>query len=494
MDTSSPIEMTPEYFRKIGHDLVDRVADFLAEVPDLPVAPDTTPAQLRDMLVDQSLAEKGGDAGEELSRMADLLFANTCLNAHPRMWGYITGSPSPIGALADLLAAAANPNVAGWNGAPLATEIESQAISWISEIVDFSNSCGGILTSGGNMANFAALLAARRAKADWDIRQDGLAGRNLTIYATGETHAWVDKAADLFGLGTGAIRRVATDGDLRMDVSDLERFVAADKERGLEPFCVVGSAGTTATGSVDPLPAIAEVCRAHDLWFHVDGCYGAPAILSDAAPADLAGMAEADSLAVDAHKWLYVPLEAGCTLVRDGRWLTETFATNPSYYTMAEAGQEQVIDYYAMGPQNSRGFRALKVWLTLQQMGRSGYAQAVSRNIEQARIMFDAVGAADDFEAVSCRLSITTFRYVPADLAGRTGEPDIDDYLNDLNAALMTKVQRSGDLYLSNAVVDGRHLLRACIVNFRTTDEDARSVPERVRRLAEPLDKDMRAV
>ena len=493
MKSSSPIDMTPDDFRKIGHDLVDRIADFLTEVPGLSVAPDITPTKLRDKLGHQPLAEKGRDPGAELARMADLLFANTCLNAHPRMWGYITGSPSPVGALADLLAAAANPNVAGWNGAPLATEVETQAVSWISELVGFSNVCGGILTSGGNMANFAALLAARRARADWDIRREGIAGRNLTIYATSETHAWVDKAADLFGLGTGAIRRVATDRELRMDVADLERIVAADKERGLEPFVVVGSAGTTATGSVDPLPAIAEICRTHGLWFHIDGCYGAPAVLSDAAPADLAGMAQADSLAVDAHKWLFVPLEAGCTLVREGRWLTETFATNPSYYAMVEAGHEQVVDYYAMGPQNSRGFRALKVWLTLQQMGKSGYAEAISRNIDQARIMFDAVSAADDFEAVSCQLSITTFRYVPADLAARAGDPDVEDYLNDLNAALMARVQRSGDLYLSNAVVDGRHLLRACIVNFRTTDEDAGSVPERVRRLAESLDKDMRA-
>jgi glutamate/tyrosine decarboxylase-like PLP-dependent enzyme len=187
-----------------------------------------------------------------------------------------------------------------------------------------------------------------------------------------------------------------------------------------------------------------------------------------------------------------VPLEAGCTLMRDGRWLTETFATNPSYYAMAGAGGEGVVDYYAMGPQNSRGFRALKAWLTLKQVGRAGYAQAISRNIAQARAMFEALDGQNDFEAGSCRLSITTFRYVPRDLSSRTAEADVAAYLNDLNAALMTKVQRSGDLYLSNAVVDGRHLLRACIVNFRTTDEDARSVPERVRRLAEPLDREMR--
>jgi glutamate/tyrosine decarboxylase-like PLP-dependent enzyme len=342
------------------------------------------------------------------------------------------------------------------------------------------------------MANFTGLLAARRAKAGPQIRREGLAGRALTLYATAQTHAWVDKAADLFGLGTAAIRRVATDAGLRMDVDDLERLIVHDKADGRQPFAVIGSAGTTATGAVDPLPAIAAICRAHDVWFHVDGCYGAPAILSDDAPGDLAGMAEADSLAVDAHKWLYVPLEAGCTLVRDGRWLTETFATNPSYYAMAGDGGEQVTDFYAMGPQNSRGFRALKVWITLKQMGRAGYAEAISRNIRQARLMFEALDAEDDFEAVTSQLSIVTFRYVPVDLRDTAKEPDVASYLDDLNAALMVRVQRSGDLYLSNAVIDGRHLLRACIVNFRTTDDDVRSVPERVRRLAEPLDKKSR--
>jgi glutamate/tyrosine decarboxylase-like PLP-dependent enzyme len=493
VDDTASIDMTPDDFRRLGHGLVDRIADFLGEVRDLPVAPDTDHARVRSALGADALPDQGTDPAAVLGEVADLLFANTCLNAHPRMWGYITGSPSPVGALADLLAAAANPNVAGWNGAPLATEIEALTVRWISNLLGFSDNCSGILTSGGNMANFIALLVARRAKTGPELRCEGLAERRLTLYATGETHAWVDKAADLFGLGTDAIRRVAADGEQRLDVGDLERLIARDKADGRQPFAVIGSAGTTATGAVDPLPAIARICRAHGLWFHVDGCYGAPAILSTDAPNDLDGMAEADSLAIDAHKWLYVPLEAGCTLVRDGRWLTETFATQPSYYGMAGSHGEGMIDYYAMGPQNSRGFRALKVWLTLRQMGRSGYVAAISRNMAQARAMFDALEAEDDFEAVTCRLSIATFRYVPRDLAGRRDEPEVADYLDRLNAALMVRVQRSGDLYLSNAVVDGRHLLRACIVNFRTTDEDVRSVPHRVRHLAEPLDRKMRA-
>ena len=493
MDDSNAIDVSPDTFRCLGHDAVERIAAHLAGLRDLPVAPDTSSAALRAQLGDGPLPDEGSDAAQALAAIADLLFTNTCLNGHPRMWGYITGSPSPIGALGDLLAAAANPNVAGWNGAPLATEVENQSVKWIGETVGFSSNCGGILTSGGNAANFVALLAARRTKADWDVRAEGMAGRRMTIYATSETHAWIDKAADLFGLGTQAIRRVATDDGLRMRVDHLSQLVRDDRAAGATPFLVVGSAGTTATGAVDPLPEIGAFCRDNDLWFHVDGCYGAPAVLDKSAPAALAGMADADSLAIDAHKWLYVPLEAGCTLVRDGCVLTETFATNPSYYAMAAAdGGEPAVDYYAMGIQNSRGFRALKVWLTMKQMGRSGYRQAITRNMAQARLMFEALHKADDFETGACQLSITTFRYVPLDLRERMDEPAVAAYLNDLNAALMVRVQRSGDLYLSNAVVDGRHLLRACIVNFRTTDEDVRSVPERVRPLGESLNRDMR--
>lgn len=493
LDDSSPIDVSPDSFERLGHEMVERIVAHLAGLRNVPVAPDTSPATLREQLGDGGMPEQGGDAGVALAEIADLLLANTCLNGHPRMWGYITGSPSPIGALGDLLAAAANPNVAGWNGAPLATEVENQTVKWIGELIGFSNGCGGILTSGGNAANFVGFLAARRAKADWDVRAEGMAGRRMTVYATTETHAWLDKAADLFGLGTQAVRRVDTDAGQRMDVDHLARMISDDKAAGMMPFLVVGSAGTTATGAVDPLPEIGAFCRDNNLWFHVDGCYGAPAILDDNAPRALAGMADADSLAIDAHKWLYVPLEAGCTLVRDGRVLTETFATNPSYYAMtAGDGGEPVVDYYAMGLQNSRAFRALKVWLTLKQMGRSGYRRAIARNIAQARLMFEALDAADDFETGTCRLSITTFRYVPTDLAEGTDEAVVAGYLNDLNAALMVRVQRSGDLYLSNAVVDGQHLLRACIVNFRTTDDDVKSVPERVRRLAELLDAEMR--
>lgn len=488
--TAGGFEMDGAAFRAAGHDMVDRIADWLDGLRDLPVAPATTPAATADQRGHGGLPEEGSEPGELLASAFELLAPATCLNAHPRMWGYITGAPAPIGALADLLAAAINPNVAGWNGAPMATAIEEQAVAWVGELLGYPAG-GGLFTSGGNAANLVGIVAARHAHAGAAIRREGLAGRRLTLYATAECHAWIEKAADLLGLGMDAIRRVPNDGVARMDVAAAAAMIAVDRAAGMEPFLIVGTAGTTAVGAVDPLPAIADLAEREGLWFHVDGCYGAPAACLPDAPADLLGLRRADSLAVDAHKWLYVPLEAGCALVRDRAGLKAAFSTNPSYYALT--GGEEVTDYYAWGPQNSRGFRALKVWLALQQAGRAGYRKAIARNIAQARLMYEAAEAAPDFEAGLHSLSIATFRYVPEDLMARRAEPTVAAWLDRLNGALMVAVQRSGDLYLSNAVISGAMYLRACIVNFRTSDEDARSVPARVRAIAEPLARSKRA-
>lgn len=490
-DQFSPLDMTPDEFRRLGHEVIEQIATHLGEIRDIPVAPNSTPQEIRGLVGQGTMPDVGSDPSETLKVLTDLTLEHTCLNAHPRMWGYITGSPSPVGALADMVAAAANPNVAGWNGAPIATEIEHQAVQWISQLLGYSDHASGILTSGGNMSNFIGILAARKAKATWDIRREGIDGHGLVLYATHETHAWIEKAADLFGFGTQAIHYVDTDAMQRMDIDALESRIREDRNTGLNPFLVVGTAGTTSTGAIDPLPAIAKTCHDNDLWFHVDGCYGAPGVLDPNASDDLCGLRLADSLAIDAHKWLYVPLEAGCTLVRDSQHLTTAFATNPSYYELGD-DTDAVTDYYAMGPQNSRGFRGFKVWMTLKQAGRDGYREAITRNIAQAARMYETLAQEDDFEAISHSLSITTFRYVPRDISSTSTDPDDRNYLNDLNAALMSHIQRSGDLYLSNAFVDGRALLRSCIVNFRTCDMDIDSVPARIRRLAEPLDAEMR--
>jgi aromatic-L-amino-acid decarboxylase len=392
--------------------------------------------------------------------------------------GYITSSAGPLGSLADLLASTVNPNCGSWGLSPMATLIEAQAVAWIAELVDCPAGTGGLLVSGGNMANMLGFWAARAAHADWDLRGDGVdapGASRLVAYCSAETHTWIQKAADLSGLGTSAVRWIPVDSARRMDLSALSGHIAADRRAGLRPFLVVGTAGSVSTGAVDPLREIAALCREQRLWFHVDGAYGAPAVVAPNAPRDLEAMTDADSVAVDPHKWLYAPLEAGCALIRDPSKLRGAFSYTPAYYHFDSADATPPPNYYEYGPQNSRSFRALKVWLLLQQVGRQGYAESIAEDIRLSQRLFELAAAEPELEAVTQALSITTFRYLPAGVdAGATAE------LNALNERILDDLQRSGRAYVSNAMIDGRFLLRACIVNFRTTEDDLRELVKAV--------------
>jgi glutamate/tyrosine decarboxylase-like PLP-dependent enzyme len=495
----SPLEMAPEEFRALGHGLIDRLADFLESVPSRPGAPDLTAAEARARIGAGALPQEGAPAGPLLDEALDLLAEGCRLNGHPRSWGYVIGTPAPIAILADFIAATVNPNMAAWHSAPVPAEIELQAVRWIAEFLGYPADCGGLLVSGGNMANFVGVLAARRARTEWDLRREGLAAPDtepLTLYASRETHTWIEKAADLFGLGTEAIRWIETDAARRMDTAALRAALAADRRSGRRPFLLVGSAGTVSTGAVDPLPDLAEIAREQDLWFHVDGAYGAPAVAArglvpeDLAPADLEGLRLADSLAVDAHKWLFVPLEAGCALVRDRRALRDTFSYRPPYYHYRDVGDE-VVHFHEYGPQNSRACRALKVWLALRRVGARHYAETIARNLRQSRRMAEILSAQTDFESATQSLSIATFRYVPPDLRGRDG-PEVDDYLDRLNTEMLMRAQRGRPLFLSNALLDGRFHLRACITNFRTRESDLAALPELLRPIGKALDRELR--
>jgi aromatic-L-amino-acid/L-tryptophan decarboxylase len=474
--------MDRDAFRAAGHRLVDQLADLIASVPARPVTHDQSPSSVREALdLRGPLPEQGTEPGPLLESTARLLFDHSLFNAHPRFFGYITAPPAPVGVLGDLLASALNANVGGWMLAPAASEIEGQTIRWIAELIGYPQDCGGLLVSGGNMANIVCSVAARAAGADWNIREQGIAGggRHLRAYASAETHTWIQKAADLCGLGTSSIRWIETDATLRMDPDALQRRIDADVAAGDRPFLVVGTAGSVSTGAVDPLPVLARICRQRGIWFHVDGAYGGFAAAVPEAPDDLRGLSEADSVAVDPHKWLYAPLEAGCALVRDPERLRAAFSYHPPYYHF----EEQATNYVDFGPQNSRGFRALKVWLALRHAGAAGYRRMISDDIALSRALADAVRNHAELELVTQDLSITTFRYVPAELRGD------DERLNALNRQLLDRIQRSGDAFVSPAVVNGRYLLRACIVNFHTAREDVEALPEIVARLGRTLEK-----
>jgi glutamate/tyrosine decarboxylase-like PLP-dependent enzyme len=482
-----PLELDPAVFRAVGHALVDRVADLLASIAERPVAPHTTPSAIRARLGDGRLPENGGDAAALLDEATSILFDNSTFNGHPRFFGYITASAAPIGVLADMLAAAVNSNCGAWSLAPAATEIERQAVRWVAEFIGFPTTSAGIFVSGGNMANMVCFLAARTEharRAGWDVRAKGVSGdaAKMTVYTSAETHTWVQKAAELFGLGDEAVRWIETDGAQRMRMDRLRERIAEDRRAGLQPFLVIGTGGSVSTGAVDPLPQIAALCRAEGLWFHVDGAYGAPAAHVSGAPTDLAALGDADSVAVDPHKWFYAPLEAGCALVREPEALRAPFSHRPSYYHFPGLAEDPPINFHEWGPQNSRGFRALKVWLAFRQIGRSGYATLIAEDIALARRMYERVGAHPELEALTCALSITTFRYVPPDLAPSLSPEQRLAYLNELNTTLLTRLQESGAIYLSNAVIGGAFALRACIVNFRTSAADVDAVADIVAR------------
>ena len=489
---TAPLELSADEFRRLGHRLVDRLADVLASLPSRPVTRHDTRASIRAVVGDGSLPDSGADASAILDETADVLAEHSLFNGHPRFMGYITSSAAPIGALGDLMASAFNPNVGAWILSPAASGIEAQTVRWVAELVGYPPSCGGLLVSGGNMANFVGFLAARASKAPWKIREQGLRGGpgRLTAYVSQATHTWIHKAADLFGHGTDAIRWIPVDAHQRMDVAALERQLVSDRAAGDVPFIVVGTAGTVEVGAVDPLRDISAVCRQHDVWFHVDGAYGAPAAVLPEAPEDLKSLALADSVAVDPHKWLYAALEAGCVLVRDPHTLVRTFSHRPDYYFFDRSQDDGPINYFEMGLQNSRGFRALRVWLALRQVGRQGYVQMIRDDVALARQLFELATATPELEAVTHNLSITTFRFVPRDL--RSGGEHVETYLNTLNTALLERVEAGGEVFVSNAVVDGTFLLRACIVNFRTTPADIAAVPDIVVRVGRELDAAMR--
>jgi len=508
---AAPLAMDTESFRREGHRLVDAIARHLETLPERPLTRSASPEQVRATLgASKGLPEEGTDAGALLEEAAELLFEHSLFNGHPRFFGYITSSPAPIGMLGDLLASAVNPNVGGWRLSPMASEIEAQAVRWIAELLGYPEDAGGLFVSGGNVANFVGTFAARVAAADWDLRRSGLRdpeARTLRVYGSRETHTWIEKACDLAGLGTDAMRWVETDDRLRMKPDALREAIERDRDAGEVPMMVVGTAGSVSTGAVDPLFAIAEIARESGAWFHVDGAYGALAAAVPDAPDDLRALELADSVAVDPHKWLYAPLEAGCVLARDPETLRAAFSYHPRYYHFGEPA----TNYVDLGPQNSRGFRALKVWLQLRQVGRAGYRRMIGEDIRLAGRLYKAVDAHPELEAASRELSIVTFRYRPSDLgaggAARAGVEGSDDdgrsggppdgepteaYLNALNEEVLERVQRSGEAFVSNAVVGDRYLLRACIVNFNTGEADVDALPDIVARVGREVDREMR--
>ena len=456
----------------MGRAALDLVADYYETLAAREVLRPTTSAHLRRQL-DEPAPATGLPFADLLDTVREVVEQYARHAGHPRCFGYVSSPGTPVAAMGSMIAAAYNINVTCWRSGTAAAEMELVCIRWIKEMLGYPADGAGLLVSGGSMANFAGIAAARSAKAPGNVVRDGMGGIRMCLYVSGETHFSVRKAAAMLGIGADNVRVVKTDENLRMDVADLDWQVRQDRDAGHLPFCVVASVGTAGTGAVDPVGAIADFAHAHDLWLHVDGAYGGFSAMAPSARAFFRRIGEADSVALDPHKWLYLPVGCGCVLYRDPAAARAAFSESAEYTRVVGLEGDEAFAFWDYGPELSRPFRALDLWLLLKTVGTQAIAEAIENNIACAKYFAELVRAADDFEMLApVDLSIFCFRYRPRGFSG-----DLDA----LNERILVAVQRAGSSYLSNSRVRGTFALRGCVLNYRTTKRDMEILLEDVR-------------
>jgi aromatic-L-amino-acid/L-tryptophan decarboxylase len=471
------IDLPPDEFRRLGYRAIDLLADHFAALPSgkcrLPV-----PADVQRTLSQQPLPQGATDPDTLLDFVASTIFRYPMGNGSPRFFAWGNSPAAPLAVLGDLLASGLNPSVAGGDHA--ATYVEHAVLTWMRAIVGVPSWTGGILTSGGSVANLTGLAVMRHVKTGGAVRRDGLPnGRaRLVVYTSTEAHSCIQKAIELLGIGHENLRKLPVSADWRMDVDALIERIAEDRAAGLTPACVVATAGTVNTGAIDPLAEIADVCQSERLWFHVDAAIGGPAATLPETTPLFHGIERADSLAVDPHKWMYVPVECGCALVRNGTTMRDAFSLVPPYLR-----DDTAVPWFSeFGIQQSRGFRALKLWLVLRHIGIEGYRECLTHDIRLAGALRRRIDDAPDFELIAAGpLSITCFRYRPERLAADAARVD------ELNRRVLAAVQDAGDVFLTGTELAGRFALRACILNFRTEDADLDALLRAIRAAGERL-------
>jgi glutamate/tyrosine decarboxylase-like PLP-dependent enzyme len=493
MDSLDPFS---DEIRRWGHAAVEIMAEYLGCIRDRRVYPDTSSKGIRAQL-DTRLPLEGTDFGAVLDRFRDTIIELSRQNAHPRMFGYVQAPGTALAAIADSLASTLNSNLTAWRSAPAAVEIERLSIDWIKQIIGYDKNAAGLFLSGGSMANLAALIAARRNKAPEELVSKGarLLPQTMRLYVSEETHHSIAKAATLLGIGRENVRHVQVDANFRIRINDLVNKITEDLNAGHLPFCVVANAGTVMTGAIDPLEEVSKVAQQFNLWMHVDACYGGFAALADSARSLFKGIAEADSVALDPHKWLYLPLDCGCLLYRDPQSARATFAHDAEYTRVIAQEADEAFAFWDYGPELSRRFRALKVWMALQTTGVRRFGEEIEKNLACARYLEQLAQASDDFEMLApVELSIFCFRYKPAHYSSVLSKADeaerrsIEQDLNALNERVLIELQRDGSSYLSNALIHGRFALRGCVLNYRTTLRDMEILLDDLRRVARRID------
>jgi aromatic-L-amino-acid decarboxylase len=455
-----------EEMRGLAHRMVDDMMDYIAGARERPVWR-PVPAGVAERLMAPAPRDPAPPESVYEEFLESILPYNLHTN-HPRFWAWYMGSGTVMGALAELLAGATNPNCGGINHvAPL---VEQQVIRWINDMVGFPESASGLLTSGASMANFTALAVARNTNCGYDVRNEGVAAAPgpLAVYASTEIHSCNQKAVETLGLGSNALRRVPVRDDYAMNLDALERQVAQDRAAGVRPFCVIATAGTINTGAIDDLETIAQFCKREGLWFHVDGAIGAVAVLADKVRPQLKGIERADSIALDLHKWMHIPFEAGCVVVRDASAHREAFALVPEYLQKDPEGGGMAsgrIWFSDYGLQLTRQFRALKVWMSIKEHGLARFGRMIARNVEQAEYLAGLIDRSKRLERMApVGLDIVCFRYNPGGLDTKA--------LNDLNRQLLIRLQQGGVAAPSYTTLNGAYCLRVAVANHRSRFED----------------------
>jgi len=452
-------------FRELAHRMVDDALTYLETVRERP-AWQPVPEAVRRRFQEPLPAGPQG-AEQAYQDFLEHVLPYPLGNIHPRFWGWVIGTGSPLSAMAEMLAAAMNPNVAGPEQG--ANYVEAQVLDWCKEMLGYPSEASGLLVDGGSMANVLGLAVARNVRSEFDLRRRGLCAspRPMVLYASREVHSSVQKAAELLGLGSEALRLIPVNAEFEMNVDALETAIAADRAAGAHPFCVVGCAGTVNTGAFDDLERLADLCRREGMWFHVDGAFGALAALAPDLRPLVRGMERADSVAFDLHKWLYMPYEAGCILVRSEEEHRHAFSLVPDYLAHGTGrglagGSTWWTEY---GPQLSRGFRALKVWMSIKAHGIDTFRRLIQQNVDQARTLAALVDREPELERLApAPLNIVCFRYAA---------PGLDEArLNALNAELLAEIQERGIAVPSNVIIGGKAGLRVAITNHRSRRED----------------------
>ncbi|MFQ5981126.1 MAG: pyridoxal phosphate-dependent decarboxylase family protein [Candidatus Heimdallarchaeota archaeon] len=450
-------------FGRLSHQIIDDMLNYLETVRERPVW-QPIPNDVKNFFK-KSVPKDPEEAREIYQDFLEKILPYPLGNTHPRFWGWVAGTGTPFAMLAELLTAAMNANLAG--GEHIANYVEAQVINWFKEIMDFPLTTSGLLTSGCSMANLIGLTVARNAKARVNVKNEGLhAGAQMVVYGSVETHSSIQKAIELLGLGSQAFRKIEVDDDFQINLESLTSQIATDKENHLQPFCIVGNAGTINTGAFDDLQALTAICRQEDLWFHIDGAFGAWAKLSPKLSSLTRGLEKADSLAFDLHKWMYMPYAVGCVLIQHENSHRRAFAFRADYVDDTIGGIAAGEHWFGKyGVQLSRRFSALPIYMDIRRNGIQKYGRMIQRNLDQAQYLAERVRSTPNLEILApVPSNIVCFRYKPANFNEKA--------LNDLNRELLKKLHESGVAAPSNTMIGKNFALRAAIANHRSRKED----------------------